>query len=72
MKVFSGGGMHACDPLTMFHQINVLNRRNVPIEKAPFQHLEELMLHSFDARVVALFLVKLETPPPLTSTLQSR
>ena len=29
------------------------------MEKAPFHHLEELMLHSFDARVVALFLVKL-------------
>ena len=32
----------------------------MPVEKAPFHHLEELMLHSFDARVVALFLVKLQ------------
>jgi hypothetical protein len=59
MKIFNGGGKHAHDSSTLFYHINVLNRRNMPMEKAPFHHLEELMLHSFDARVVALFLVKL-------------
>lgn len=59
MKIFNGGGKHSDDPSSLFNHINILKRRNIPIEKAPFQHLEELMLHSFDARVVALFLVKL-------------
>jgi hypothetical protein len=58
IKIFNGGGKHAHDSSTLFYHIKVSNRRNMPIEKAPFHHLKELMLHSFDARVVTLFLVK--------------
>jgi hypothetical protein len=33
--------------------MNYLGRRNIPKESAPFHHMEELVLHSFDARLVA-------------------
>ena len=34
--------------------MNHLGRRNIPAERAPFHHMGGLILHSFDARIVAL------------------
>ena len=42
---------------TLYAYINYLRRRNIPIERPPFYHLKELVLHSFDAYIVALFLI---------------
>lgn len=35
-------------------KINYLDRRNLPRESAPFHHMEELALHSFDARILGI------------------
>jgi len=41
----------------LYTYINHLGWRNIPREKAPFYYMEELILHSFNAYIVALFLV---------------
>ena len=41
----------------LYTHINHLRRRNIPREKAPFHYMEELILYSFNARVIALFLL---------------
>ena len=46
---------------TLYMHMNHLGQRNISAEKAPFHHLEELVLHSFDARVVALFLTHISS-----------
>jgi hypothetical protein len=42
---------------TLSSHIHVLHRKNIPPGSAPFHHLEELTIHSFKARIVALFLL---------------
>ena len=56
MRTFFGGEQYAQQYSTLYTHINHLGRRNIPVERPPFHHLEELVLHSFDARIVALFL----------------
>ena len=43
--------------LALYTHINHLRQRNIPREKAPFHYIEELILYSFDAHVIALFLL---------------
>ena len=42
---------------TLSAHIHALHRKNIPQGSAPFHHLEELIIHSFKARIVALFLL---------------
>jgi hypothetical protein len=57
MRTFYGGEEAAQQFSALYTHINHLGRRNIPREKAPFHHMEELILQSFDARIVALFLL---------------
>ena len=41
---------------TLYMHMNHLEQRNISAEKTLFHHLEKLVLHSFDAHVVVLFL----------------
>lgn len=52
--------MEQQDALTLYHHINFWGRKRIPSDRAAFQVLEELVLHSFDARVVGLFYTRLE------------
>ncbi|RSL41974.1 hypothetical protein CEP54_015647 [Fusarium duplospermum] len=54
------GNMEQQDPSTLYHNINFWGRKNIPADRAAFQVLEELVLHSFDARVVGLLYTRLE------------
>jgi len=56
MRTFFGGEQYAQQYSTLYTYMNYLGRRNIPIERPPFYYLEELVLHSFDACIVALFL----------------
>ena len=40
----------------LYTYINYLRRQNIPIKRPPFYNLKELVLHSFNARIIALFL----------------
>jgi hypothetical protein len=54
------GNMEQQDASTLYHNINFWGRKNIPADRAAFQVLEELVLHSFDARVVGLLYTRLE------------
>jgi hypothetical protein len=54
------GNMEQQDASTLYHHINFWGRKRIPSDRAAFQVLEELVLHSFDARVVGLFYIRLE------------
>ncbi|RSL42675.1 hypothetical protein CEP51_016454 [Fusarium floridanum] len=54
------GNMEQQDPSTLYHNINFWGRKNIPSDRAAFQVLEELVLHSFDARIVGLLYTRLE------------
>lgn len=54
------GNMEQQDASTLHHNINFWGRKNIPADRAAFQVLEELVLHSFEARVVGLFYTRLE------------
>ncbi|KAJ4189476.1 hypothetical protein NW759_016766 [Fusarium solani] len=54
------GNLEQQDPSTLYHNINFWGRKNIPSDRAAFQVLEELVLHSFDARVVGLLYTRLE------------
>jgi len=41
----------------LYAYINYLRRRNIPIERPPFYYLKELVLYSFNARIITLFLI---------------
>src|SRR6266702_3606192 len=41
----------------LYIYINHLRQRNIPIERSLFHYLKELILHSFNAHIVALFLM---------------
>ena len=48
------------DTSILYYNINFWGRKNIPADRAAFQVLEELVLHSFDARVVGLLYTCLE------------
>jgi hypothetical protein len=54
------GNMEQQDSSTLYHNINFWGRKNIPADRAAFQILEELVLHSFDARVIGLLYTRLE------------
>jgi hypothetical protein len=54
------GNMEQQGPSTLYHNINFWGRKNIPSDRAAFQVLEELVLHSFDARVVGLLYTRVE------------
>lgn len=54
------GNMEQQDASTLYHNINFWGRKNILADRAAFQVLEELALHSFDARVVGLLYTRLE------------
>ncbi|KJK86218.1 hypothetical protein H633G_09939 [Metarhizium anisopliae BRIP 53284] len=54
------GNMEQQDASTLHHNINFWGRKNIPADRAAFQVLEELVLHSFEARVVGLLYTRLE------------
>ena len=57
MHTFYRGEEAAQQFLALYTHINHLGRRNIPREKALFYYIEELILYSFDARIIALFLL---------------
>ena len=38
----------------LYTHINYLGQRNILAKRAPFHHIEELILHSFDAYIIVL------------------
>jgi len=57
MRTFYRGKETTQQFLALYTYINHLRQRNIPKEKAPFYYIEELILYSFNAHIVALFLV---------------
>jgi len=57
MCIFYRGKEATQQFLALYTYINHLRQRNIPREKAPFYYIEELILYSFNAYVVTLFLV---------------
>lgn len=68
MKTFFGGRKYANQYSTLYFQINHLNRRNIPKESAPFHHVEELILHSFDARILGMLYIQIGDKCDITSS----
>jgi hypothetical protein len=56
---FYGGRKHSDQLSTLYPQINMLNRHNIPKKSAPFHHMEELILHSLDARIIGMLYIKI-------------
>ena len=56
IRTFFSGEQYAQQYFTLYTYINYFRRRNIPIERPPFHYLKELVLHSFNARIIALFL----------------
>jgi len=54
------GGPSCPEPPTLFHNMNFWNRKQIPLAKAPFHLLEELILHSWDSRIIALVYTQLQ------------
>jgi len=44
--------------------VQVLNRKKIPKSAAPFEHLEDIALHSFYARILALFHIRMKELSP--------
>lgn len=59
MKAHFGGAKYSQQYSTLYTHMNHLGRRNIPVERAPFHHLEELILYSFNARIVAMYLTQI-------------
>lgn len=57
MRTFFDGRKYSDQFSTLYPQINHLDRRNIPKESAPFQHMEELILHSFEARILGILYI---------------
>ena len=57
MRTFYRGEEAAQQFLALYTHINHLGRRNISREKALFYYIEELILHSFNAYIIALFLL---------------
>ncbi len=56
MCIFYRGKEAAQQFLALYTYINHLGQRNIPREKALFYYMEELILQSFDAYIIILFL----------------
>ena len=56
IRTFFSGKQYAQQYSTLYTYINHLGRRNISIERPLFYYLEELVLHSFNTCIVALFL----------------
>src|SRR4029077_5988886 len=56
------GNPDACNHMYSALSIHVLvlNRRKIPKKAAPFEHLEDIAIHSFYARIVALFHIRMK------------
>jgi len=48
------GGVNANEPPSLYHNMNFWDRKDVPLSNAPFHQLEELILHSWDSRVLGI------------------
>ena len=57
MRTFYRGKEAAQQFLALYTHINHLGRRNIPREKALFYYIEELILQSFNACIIILFLL---------------
>ena len=57
MRIFYRGKKVAQQFLALYTYINHLGRRNIPREKALFHYMEELILYSFNAYIITLFLL---------------
>ena len=57
MRIFYGGKKATQQFLVFYTHINYLGRRNIFREKALFYYIKELILQSFNACIVALFLL---------------
>ena len=57
MCIFYGGEKAAQQFSALYTHINHLKQHNIPKEKAPFHYMKELIFQSFDACIVALFLL---------------
>jgi hypothetical protein len=44
----------------LYYNVNFWGRKNIPADRAAFQVLEELVLHSVDARAAGLLYTRLE------------
>ena len=55
MQAAHFGGENQNSPSTLYHNMNFWNRHHIPAVKGPFHHVEELVMHSFEARIVAFF-----------------
>ena len=53
------GSENQNSPSTLYHNMNFWERKQIPAIKGPFHHVEELILHSFEARIIALLHVQL-------------
>jgi hypothetical protein len=54
------GGPRCPEASTLFHNMNFWNRKQIPLAKAPFHLLEELILHSWDSRIIAMVYTHLQ------------
>ena len=57
MRTFYRGKEATRQFLALYAYINYLGRRNIPRKKALFYYMEELILYSFNAYIIALFLL---------------
>ena len=57
MRIFYRGKEAAQQFLALYTYINHLGRRNIPRKKALFYYIEELILYSFNAYIIILFLL---------------
>jgi hypothetical protein len=49
---------------TLSSHIQALHRKKIPPGAAPFHHFEDIAIHSFYARVVALFYIRIKALSP--------
>ena len=57
MRTFYRGKEAAQQFLVLYTYINHLEQHNIPRKKALFYYIEELILYSFNAYIIALFLL---------------
>jgi len=57
MRIFYKGKEITQQFLALYIYINYLKQRNIPREKALFYYMEKLILYSFNAYIITLFLL---------------
>lgn len=60
MQATHFGGENQNSPSTLYHNMNFWNQYHIPAVKGSFHHVEELVMHSFEARIVAMFYTVLQ------------